>query len=109
MFFHETWHGHFFRNSLTHCHLAKHHPANLFRNSASSRATPKIERAVISRRACGELPQRALLGPTRITAYSPEFYEAWHEHISITERPYGREAPAGGGVAALEAWSPMTL
>ena len=23
-----------FRNSLTHCHLAKHHPANLFRNSA---------------------------------------------------------------------------
>ena len=28
---------------------------------------------------------------------SPEFYEAWHEHISITERPYGREAPAGGG------------
>ena len=38
---------------------------------------------------------------------SPEFYEAWHEHISINERPYGREAPAG--VAALEAWSPMTL
>ena len=37
----------------------------------------------------------------------PEFYEAWHEHISITERPYGREATAG--VAALEAWSPMTL
>ena len=65
------------------------------------------KRAVISRRACGELPQRALLGPTRITAYSPEFYEAWHEHISITERPYGREATAG--VAALEAWSPMTL
>ena len=58
------------------------------------------KRAVISRRACGELPQRAL-GPTRITAYSPEFYEAWHEHISITERPSGREAPAG--VAALEA------
>ena len=38
---------------------------------------------------------------------SPEFYEAWHEHISITERPSGREAPAG--VAAQEAWSPMTL
>ena len=65
------------------------------------------KRAVISRRACGELPQRALLGPTRITAYSPEFYEAWHEHISITERPCSGEAPAG--VAALEAWSPMTL
>ena len=63
--------------------------------------------AVISRRTCGELEERALLGPTRITAYSPEFYEAWHEHISITERPYGREDPAG--VAALEAWSPMTL
>ena len=66
------------------------------------------KRAVISRRACGELEERALLGPTRITAYSPEFYEAWHEHISITERPYGGEAPVGG-VAALEAWSPMTL
>ena len=38
---------------------------------------------------------------------SPEFYEAWHEHISITERPSGGEAPAG--VAALEAWSLMTL
>lgn len=41
----------------------------LTRNSASGRATPIIERAVISRRACGELEKRALLGPTRITAY----------------------------------------
>ena len=84
-----------FHNSLTHCHLAKHHPANLFRNSASSRATPKIERAVISRWACGELPQRALLGPTRITAYSPEFYEAWHEHISKLKDPMAEKTRRG--------------
>ena len=55
------------------------------------------KRAVISRRACGELPQRALLGPTRITAYSPEFYEAWHEHISITEKTMWQRSPGGGG------------
>ena len=35
------------------------------------------------------------------------FREVHAAGIYITERPSGREAPAG--VAALEAWSPMTL
>ena len=36
-----------------------------------SRTAECVERAVIARLACGELYERALLGPTRITAAPP--------------------------------------
>ena len=55
------------------------------------------KRAVISRRTCGEQEERALLGPTRITAYSPDFYDAWHEHIFITGKAVWHRSPGGGG------------
>ena len=44
---------------------------------------------------------------TPVAASRLTFREVHAAGIYIMERPSGREAPAG--VAALEAWSPMTL